>query len=88
MTATATPIEKVCKLLALAITELQHQLTDKERDLAAARGRLREAERRTPPDRKAIAAATEEVARFEDDAERLRAQLQGFQEEFSAECRP
>jgi ubiquinone biosynthesis protein UbiJ len=88
MSATATGLQKVCNLLGLAITELQHQLRDKERDIAAARGRLRHAERRTPPDREAIAAAKAEVARFEDEADRLRGQLQGFHEEFSAECRP
>lgn len=88
MSATATGFQKVCQLLALAITEMRHQLTDKERDLAAARGRLREAERRTPPAREAIAAARAEVARIDEDAARLRARLQGFQEDFSAECRP
>jgi chromosome segregation ATPase len=88
MTATATGLEKVCKLLGLAITEMQHQLTDKERDVAAARGRLREVERHTPPDAKAIAAAKAEVTRLEEELERMRAQLQAFQEEFSAECRP
>jgi hypothetical protein len=49
--------------------------------------RLREAERRTPPDAKAIAAARAEVARLDEELERMRAQLQGFQDEFSAECR-
>jgi ubiquinone biosynthesis protein UbiJ len=88
MIATATGLQKVCKLLGLAITELQHQLVDKERELAAARGRLREAERHVPPNREAIATAKAEVARVEDEADRLRGQLQGFQEEFSAECRP
>jgi chromosome segregation ATPase len=88
MIATATGLQKVCQLLGLAITEMQHQLIDKDRDLAAARGRLRQAERATPANREAIAAARTEVARIDEDAERLRAQLQGFQEEFSAECRP
>jgi chromosome segregation ATPase len=88
MSATATPHTRVCNLLGRAIAELQRQLHEKEVALAMAKSHLRDLQHQRPPDPEKIRLAKAEVKRLESEVETDRAQLQAFQEEFSAECRP
>jgi chromosome segregation ATPase len=79
---------RICDLFKRAIEQLAKDIEHDEERLASLVAILSRLEAQRPPDTERIAATKREIAVVTSALEEHRAQKNGFEEEFSAECRP
>ena len=81
-------IRKVCDMMERAIKHIEQEINAKELRIQNLTERLKKLQSNPNPDPAQIHEIKKDIQELEDQLERDRAQLNAFQEEFSASCGP